>query len=306
MSPRLDVDWLRRSAEWDESRERLRGVRAWLPLQRTLTGPQAPPMPPPRELLSVRPGRAGVPLARIDVVVWKSGSAGGSAPSRDYQRSGSQPAISRPAWISQETPDEREPPANRRGLVPIGRVSTRERSRRDGDDPLSDDPLASNPLSIRPLGVKLTCFHSGRRYRPAATHPERPEGPGPMTARQPALRHGANARIDEEATDGVSKARRRRSRRRHRDLQDMLRPPGIDGPRRSAPARAASSATARSPRSSPGVRRCLATAGTSTSWPSCAGAAPWNCSAPDHAGPSGSASSAWRVSVTSTDRSDCA
>ena len=33
---------------------------------------------------------------------------------------------SRPAWISQEIPDKREPPANRRGLVPIGRVSTRK------------------------------------------------------------------------------------------------------------------------------------------------------------------------------------
>jgi hypothetical protein len=31
------------------------------------------------------------------------------------------------------------------------------------------------------------------------THPERPEGPGPVTVRQPATRHGANAGIDEEA-----------------------------------------------------------------------------------------------------------
>jgi hypothetical protein len=32
----------------------------------------------------------------------------------------------------------------------------------------------------------------------ALTHPERPEGPGPTTVRQPAARHGANAGIDEE------------------------------------------------------------------------------------------------------------
>ena len=32
------------------------------------------------------------------------------------------------------------------------------------------------------------------------THPERSEGPGPKTIRHPAIRHGANARIDEERT----------------------------------------------------------------------------------------------------------
>src|SRR5207248_7530904 len=33
-----------------------------------------------------------------------------------------------------------------------------------------------------------------------ASHPERPEGPGPSTVRQPTMRHGANARRDEETT----------------------------------------------------------------------------------------------------------
>ena len=43
------------------------------------------------------------------------------------------------------------------------------------------------------------------------THPERPEGPGPMTARQPTCRHGANASDDEYRPPGLTSPERRSS-----------------------------------------------------------------------------------------------